>query len=58
MNKAEASRAILKGTALFGGTQAFTMLLNLVKGKCVAILLGAYGMGVSSLLSSAIAPLH
>lgn len=58
MNKAEASRAILKGTALFGGTQAFTMLLNLVKGKCVAILLGAYGMGISSLLSSAIAPLH
>ena len=58
MNKAETSRAILKGTAIFGGTQAVTMFLNLVKGKCVAILLGAYGMGISSLLSSAIAPLH
>lgn len=50
-------RNILKGTALFGGTQLFTMLTNIVRGKLVAMILGSYGMGISSLIMSTIQPI-
>ena len=43
-------RTILKGTALFGGVQVFNIIINLIRGKLVAILLGPDGMGISSLL--------
>lgn len=46
-------RSILKGTALFGSVQVFNILINLVRGKMVAILLGPEGMGISSLLTAA-----
>ena len=49
-------RHILRGTAIFGGTQVVTLLASLVRGKFVAILLGAHGMGISSLLTSALSP--
>lgn len=49
-------RHILHGTAIFGGTQVVTLLASLVRGKFVAILLGAHGMGISSLLISALNP--
>mgnify|MGYP002622285165 CR=1 FL=1 len=48
----------MKGTAVFGGSQMFTMLANIVKGKFTAIFLGTGGMGVSSLLNSALAPMQ
>lgn len=51
-------RHIMKGTAVFGGTQMFTMLANMVKGKFVAMILGDYGMGISSLLQSALSPMQ
>lgn len=41
-----------KGTALFGGIQLFTILINLIRGKFVALLLGPEGMGISSILTS------
>ncbi len=44
--------SILKGTALFGGVQVFNILINLIRGKLVALLLGPEGMGISSLLTS------
>lgn len=43
---------ILKGTAIFGGTQFFTILINLIRGKLVAIFLGPEGMGISSLITA------
>lgn len=46
-------RSILKGTAMFGGVQVFNILINLLRGKMVAILLGPEGMGISSLLTAA-----
>lgn len=46
-------RNILKGTAMFGGVQVFNILINLLRGKMVAILLGPEGMGISSLLAAA-----
>lgn len=47
---------IMKGTAVFGGSQMINMLANVIKGKFTAIFLGASGMGVSSLLGSALSP--
>lgn len=44
-------RSILKGTALFGGVQVFTILVNLLRGKLIALFLGPAGMGISSLLN-------
>lgn len=51
-NKIEdnSNRSILKGISIFGGVQIFQILINLVRGKFVAMILGPQGMGVSSLL--------
>lgn len=38
--------------SFFGGAQTFQILINLVRGKFVAMLLGPEGMGISSLLTS------
>ena len=51
-SKENSYRSILKGTSLFGGVQVFQVLVNLVRGKFVAMFLGPEGMGISSLLSS------
>lgn len=45
-------KSILKGTAIFGGVQIFNILINLIKGKLIALLLGTEGMGISSLLTT------
>lgn len=47
-------RNIVKGTAIFGGVQVFQMLVNILRGKFIAILLGPEGMGVSALLTSTV----
>lgn len=49
--KSSIYRSIAKGTAIFGGVQFFNILINLVRGKLVAVLLGPEGMGISSLLT-------
>ncbi len=45
-------RSILRGTSMFGGVQIFQVLVNLVRGKFVALFLGPEGMGVNSLFTS------
>lgn len=45
-------RSILKGTSIFGGVQIFMILINLIRGKFVALFLGPEGMGISSLFNS------
>ncbi len=45
-------KKILKGTSMFGGVQIFQILINWARGKCVAILLGTDGMGISALFTS------
>lgn len=47
-------KSIVKGTAIFGGAQIFTILINLFRGKLVAMFLGPEGMGISSLFSISI----
>lgn len=51
-------RNIMKGTTIFGGTQLLSMLISIVRGKFVAMTLGAYGMGINSLLMSALQPIQ
>lgn len=43
---------ILKRISAFGGVQIFGILINIIRGKFVAILLGPEGMGLSSMLTS------
>ena len=47
-----AYKSIVKGAAIFGGTQAFTIIVNLIRGKFVALFLGPEGMGISSLMTA------
>lgn len=48
-----AYRSIFKATSLFGGVQVFNILIQIVKQKFIAILLGPTGMGISGLYLSA-----
>lgn len=55
MNEHKGSyRTIAKGTAIFGGVQVFQILINVVRGKFIALFLGPLGMGVSALLYSTV----
>lgn len=45
-------RQIMKATSLFGGVQAFNILISLVRSKFVAVLLGPAGMGIIGLLNA------
>lgn len=51
-------RNIMKGTAIFGGTQVYNVLVGIVRGKLVAMILGPLGMGINSLFTAAIAPIQ
>lgn len=48
-------RSILKGVSLFGGVQIFQFLINIVRGKFVAAILGPAGWGVSGLFTTSAA---
>lgn len=45
-------KSILKGVSVFGGVQVFQILINLVRGKFVALFLGPEGMGIASLFTT------
>lgn len=47
-------RSIFKATSLFGGVQVIQILVNIVKSKFIAILLGPEGVGIQGLYQSAI----
>lgn len=42
----------MKGTSVFGGVQIFQILINLIRGKFVALFLGPDGMGIASLFTT------
>lgn len=52
MSNENSYRNILKSTSMFGGVQVFQVLINLVRGKLVAMILGPAGMGISALFAS------
>jgi O-antigen/teichoic acid export membrane protein len=45
-------RQIVKSTSLFGGVQIFQILIQIVRSKFIAVILGPAGMGIASLLNS------
>jgi len=47
-------KSILKATSIFGGTQILQILIGLVRSKFVALLIGATGMGLSSMYMSSL----
>lgn len=52
-SKKKSYRNIMLSTVVFGGAQVTVTLLNVIRGKLVAMILGAAGMGLSSLLVNA-----
>lgn len=52
MSSENSYKSILKGTSMFGGVQLFQIFVNWARGKCVAMLLGTEGMGISALFTS------
>jgi O-antigen/teichoic acid export membrane protein len=55
MNNHQSSyRQIIKATSIFGGVQIFQILIQIIRSKFVAILLGPEGMGIAGLLNSSI----
>lgn len=54
MEKDDSYNHILKYTSIFGGVQGINILVNLVRSKLVALLLGPDGMGLVSLFNSTI----
>lgn len=49
-----AYKKVFKATSLFGGVQIIQVILNLLRGKVIALLLGASGMGINSLFVSSV----
>lgn len=47
-------RQILKATSIFGGVQAFKILIAIINSKAIALLLGPAGMGIIGLFNSTI----
>ena len=47
-------RQIMKATSIFGGVQVFQILIQIIRSKFVALLLGPGGMGIAGLLTSTI----
>lgn len=45
-------RKIMKATSLFGGVQFFNIIIQIIRSKFVAVLLGPAGMGIIGLLTS------
>lgn len=46
-------RSIFKATSLFGGVQVYQILINVIKSKFIAILVGPTGVGIQGLYTSA-----
>ena len=46
-------RRIVSSTAIFGGAQVLTVLVNIIRGKLVASILHSAGMGMSSVINNA-----
>jgi O-antigen/teichoic acid export membrane protein len=55
MNNNQSSyRQIIKATSIFGGVQMFQIVVQILRSKTIAILLGPTGIGIAGLLNSSI----
>ncbi len=53
-NQVSGYRSIFKATSLFGGVQVYQILIQIVKSKILALLLGPTGIGIQGLFQSAL----
>lgn len=51
-NKQSSYRSIFKATSLFGGVQVYQILIQIIRSKFVAVLLGPTGIGIMGLYQS------
>ena len=51
-NQQSTYRQIFKATSIFGGVQIFNILINIIKSKILAVLLGPTGIGLFGMLNS------
>lgn len=58
MSEKENYRKIAKNTAVLGGAQVIQMLVTLIRTKVVALLLGPLGIGINTLILSAISTIQ
>jgi O-antigen/teichoic acid export membrane protein len=54
IDQSKSYNQIAKGFGLFGGVQVFSILINIIRSKFVAVLLGTSGIGVLGLFTSTI----
>lgn len=53
-NQTSSYRSIFKATSLFGGVQLYSILIQIIKSKVIAVLLGPLGVGLQGLYQSAL----
>jgi len=53
MSENQESKAVLKSTGTVGGSQIINILISLVKTKIIAVILGASGVGIVGILTTA-----
>jgi len=53
MNEKSSYRSIFKATSLFGGVQVYQILMEIIRSKFIAVLLGPAGVGIQGLYTSA-----
>ncbi len=58
MQGADSYRKIFKATSLFGGVQIIQVFINLIRGKVIALFLGAAGVGLNSLFISSVSMIN
>ena len=51
-NNQNSYRQIMKATSLFGGVQVINIIIQIIRSKVIAVLLGPAGMGIMGLLNS------
>ena len=54
MDQKNSYRTIFKATSLFGGVQVINILVQIVRSKIIAVLLGPAGMGIAGLLTTSL----
>ncbi len=52
MSETKPYREIIKTTSIYGSTKVFQILINILRNKLIAILLGPAGMGIAGLFTS------
>lgn len=52
MSESDSYKKIFKATTLFGGVQAYQIIIQIIRSKFVAVLLGTTGMGIQGLYFS------